>query len=438
MLIDETIDHPMTFFLRAHLVGRVHVDELAAAFSQVVHRHPIFWSTVVRRENRLSWKMVPERMPTLSVRHTTLGHCHLKSHIDLEHEPGIRAQLTINGNDAELWLQFHHSCSDGISGIRFLDECFEVYRQRVSGRASSAHCETGRFPLRRCAFENLSRGASTKRLTRDLARIWAFLRRRMVDLEHPSVGPRVRRRTATPSFLEARLPFTSTTMGRIKRTQPMVPTVNDVLLRDIYLALGDWMRIHQCGKHGRWIRILAPTNMRHPDTEESRCHNDLGMVFLDRRWCLFQDQAKLLHGISKEMTQIKQNKMGHAFLRALGWGRAFPGGMAFAKKLRRAYATVVVSNLGNVLGPAGAVEPVKIGDFTVDGLGFLVPIRHGTPVSFGVLTHARELTIAMQYDDAVFNHHSAQQLLTCVVGRLCSSFGLGEQRSPRDGTRRAA
>ena len=40
MLLDETIEHPMTFFLRADLVGQVHVANLGVAdLTRVRLRH---------------------------------------------------------------------------------------------------------------------------------------------------------------------------------------------------------------------------------------------------------------------------------------------------------------------------------------------------------------------------------------------------------------
>ena len=438
MLIDETIDHPMTFFLRADLVGRVHVAELGMAFSEVVRRHPIFWSTVVRRFcPRLSWKMVPDRMPTLTVRPTTsFGQCQLGSYIDLDREPGIRGQLNYADNKAELWLQFHHSCGDGIAGIRFLEELLAAYRIRVSGGTPLGSCEPGRFPTHRCAFQNLSWSSRVTRLTLDCGRIWAFLHRLIIDFEDRSHDGHSRQRTATPSFVESRLPFSKAMMERLKRTQPLAPTVNDLVLRDVYLALGDWMRRQQPRNKERWIRISAATNMRKPIADENRCHNDVSLVFLDRRLHHLKNPAELLRGISAEMTQIKQDHMGRALLRGLSWFRALPGGIAMARKLHRAYATAVVSNLGSVLGQQRCDGLTTAADLRISQLGFLVPIREGTPVSFGVLTHANELTVSMQYDDGVFDTRSARQLLSHVIRRLSDSLGIRHEE--RDGMRQVA
>ena len=90
--------------------------------------------------------------------------------------------------------------------------------------------------------------------------------------------------------------------------------------------------------------------------------------------------------------------------------------------MRRAFATAVVSNLGKVSPSQTSATPIEIGGLQVDHLLFFVPIRSGTPISFGVLTHAGELSIGMQYDDAVIQRARAGQLLEFVRARLCSTF----------------
>ncbi len=432
MLVDETVDHPMTFFLRLDLIGQVDVVAMRAAFSEVVARHPLLWSTVVRRYGRLYWRMLPERAPTLDVRLTSsLAGCSLKTHMDLAREPGIRAQLNLIGKTAALWLQFHHSCNDGIGGVRLVHELMDAYRLLQSGENSRVSSpEQKSFPTRRCAFQNLTRIAKTKRLAYDFARIWNFLRRPLVacrDHDLDEVLP-----SATPSFMEARLPFTRSMMARLKHTRPrpLTPTVNDVLLRDVYLALGDWIKGLPSSRGGqdRWIRISAATNMRNPSAEEIRCQNDVSLVFLDRRSRDLHDETQLLRGISAEMSQIKSDQMGCAMLRSLNWCRALPGGIAVASKLRRDYATAVVSNLGHVFSPQHEIGRTSMGNLSVATLGFLVPIRRGTPFSFGVLTHANELTIGMQYDDGLIPYDRAQQLLSYVTTRLSSSLGIEPQQ----------
>lgn len=438
MLLDETVDHPMTFFLRVDLEGDIDVGEFQAAFSQVMSRHPILWSTVVRRFGRRFWSVVPERMPTLAVRLVVdSNRCDLRTHIDLEQEPGIRGQLNLCARSAKLWLQFHHSCSDGIGGIQILNELFHEYRERTSGSGATSLSEPRPFPTRRCAFENLSRLAKTKRLVRDSASIWNLLSRPLVSFRDDQADPPPRQPSTTPSFLEARLPFQAAMMAGLKQQRPLAPTVNDVLLRDVYLALGDWMEQVPRRNRNPWIRISAATNLRNPSSEQLGCHNDVSLVFLDRRSHELRDHLELLSGISAEMAQIKKHKMGCAMLRGLNWSRALPGGMAVVRKLRSAYATAVVSNLGHAFPPHSALGSMTSGKLKVATLGFLVPIRQGTPVSFGVLTHASELTIGMQYDDSVVTGESAEQLLTYVTRYLASSLGIDPRQTCDQELRRA-
>jgi NRPS condensation-like uncharacterized protein len=424
MLIDDTVDHPMTFFVRADLLGQVNVIELRAAFSEVVHRHPLLWSTVVRRFGRhAAWKMTPKRQPTLTVRRSTArGKCNLSSRLDLKNEPGIRAQLNLSENNAELWLQFHHCCSDGIGGMRFLEELFEAYRTRTDGGDPLGNGAPGTFPQRRCAYKNLSLWARARRMALDLPRIWMFVRRPCIDIEERT--QQREERTGTPSFLEARLPLSRERLTRLKGSRPSAPTVNDILLRDVYAALHEWISRNPTNKIRRPIRISAPISMRNSSDESFLCHNDMSLVFVDREMGQIEDRSELLTGICQEMTRVKRCQLGFAILRVFSWIRATPAAATVVRKIRRSYATAVVSNLGRVLLTHRSGQRIVSGGLTINRLGFLVPIRNATPISLGVLTYANELTISMHYDDGVIRTASAQQLLASVVEHLCESFGL--------------
>jgi hypothetical protein len=244
-------------------------------------------------------------------------------------------------------------------------------------------------------------------------------------------------RSATLSFLESRLPLSAPMLTRLKHAHAWAPTVNDVLLRDFYLGLADWLQLSSPRKLAPWIRIAAATNLRSPDAPFTGCHNDVSLVFLDRRLGELDDVTQLLRGISAEMSRVKRDRMGCTLLRGLHLSRLVPGGIALVTKLRRVYATAIMSNLGSIF-PLPRGKELKVGDATVTQFGFLVPIRRGTPISFGILTHAEELTIGMQYDDGIITVDRAQQLLECITVRLRYTLGLWSEQAGEQRWRRAA
>ena len=162
------------------------------------------------------------------------------------------------------------------------------------------------------------------------------------------------------------------------------------------------------------------------------------LAFVDRQVAHLKRKAELLRSICHEMAEIKQQRKGYAMLRALHWLRCTPSGLAWIATVQRGLATVIVSNLGEVPAQLTKHDCLVADDASITGLGFLVPIRAGTPIAFGVLTYADELTLSMQYDARLIDRESANALLSNVVHYLDNSLGKEHSESAWTTQRRAA
>ncbi|MEM8679128.1 MAG: WS/DGAT domain-containing protein, partial [Planctomycetota bacterium] len=331
---------------------------------------------------------------------------------------GIRARVTVNGDSAELWLQFHHSCCDGIAGVAFLKELLEAYGR--PSPAGGSRDDAADFPEYCCAYSRLTSREKAQRFARDLPRIWRFFFRRVLSL--PATVADATTPSDSPSYVEARMPLTPEMRARLKRAHVLPTSINDILLRDVFLALKDSTSQLPPSANRQWLRIAVPTNHRDADVPIRGCRNDMGMAFLDLRVEKSQSKAESLRDISQEMTLIKRHRMGNSMLGALNYMRYAPGAMARVLAMQERSTTVVVSNLGKVLATPGRHGPLVTNDVIVKRLGFLVPIREGTPISFGAFTYADELTVCMQYDERVIDRVDADRLLARVVNYLRDSL----------------
>jgi hypothetical protein len=429
MLRDDCVMHPMTFFLRADLKGPIQPGKFKSAFDEVVRRHPIFWSKITDKGRLgLVWQPDPTRIPSLRVgTSNTVGECPLEGYIDLESQAGVQAFLDVGAATAELWVQFHHSCCDGMAAMELLSELIATYARQTAPSSVPQPTSLGAFPKSVCVYSMLSRWEKIKRLLRDLPRVATFFSRRLVrpTTDRETVATKIDH----PAFVEARLALTPTMLAGLKHMHPLPTTINDIVLRDVYLALGDLMQTLRWKKDNRWVRLAVALSHRQPGAASRGCRNNMGLAFLDRRLGKGQCKNRLLQGISHEMTRIKQNRLGYAMLRGLDWLKRVRKGLADVPKFRWSMATVVVSNLGVVLAPLTHHNRVGTDDVSVSGLGFLAPIRSGTPIAFGVLTYADELTISMQYDKRIFDRDSATALLSKVVDYLDDSLTGNQDRS---------
>src|SRR5262249_21362413 len=60
-------------------------------------------------------------------------------------------------------------------------------------------------------------------------------------------------------------------------------TVNDLFVRDLFLAIGDWLSRHSEGDVRRWLRLSIPMNMRTVADRRLPAANVVAMIFLDRQ-----------------------------------------------------------------------------------------------------------------------------------------------------------
>ena len=105
-------------------------------------------------------------------------------------------------------------------------------------------------------------------------------------------------------------------------------TVNDLLLRDFFVAVADFRARHQAAPAGEWIRFAVPMNLRQAADRRMPAANVVSMVFLTAMPAQIADPAGLLRNIHAEMDLIRRRQLGLTFVLSLSVLRALPGGLA--------------------------------------------------------------------------------------------------------------
>lgn len=440
MLLDDSEEHPMTFFLRLQFRGTIEHERLVKALRTVVRRHPLLRATVCAAgRSRHHW-MVEDGDSLITVGRHVFGRpfAHrLPPFRDLFQEPGVYASLATDRGASELWLQFHHACCDGMAAVQLVDELLAAYqdqnvsasnggewqpegaRDSVDGAASiirADHAHGRRSPK----LLRLQRSG----LRRHCQRLWKFVRRRPY-----SIGSQLREPTGD-EWYPAWNAFLMSDQHRLLRTASestieAKASVNDHLLAAVFGALGDWLRRRGEGDARSLLRVAVPISLRHRDTSAiehqaaAACENCVSMVFLDRTLDDTLSSASLLRGISDELSQIKRTSLAGTTLQVLALLRAVPGAMR--QFLRFAGSTTVVSNLGVILPSENgqpAARMIEADGLTLESIQFLPPVRRDVPISFGVLTYAGALSVTLHYDPRVLEHAEATDLLDRVQLQL--------------------
>ena len=356
------------------------------------------------------------------------------SPLDLHGAAGVRAWVLEGPRTTDLWTQFHHTCCDGLGALAFLEDLLVAYALAIGAAAEAAELRPLRPDLlpRRNLF-GLSAGKWLRMLhcqAVGLLGVWQFLCHTPVPFARkPPSRFHSRCRTATRPCGRVSCPTMIPALAESARRQGA--TLNDVLLRDLLLALCDWRARHSSGTDRDWLRLAVPMNLRTAADAELPAANVVSMVFIDRRPGDAADPASLLRGIHAEMDQIKRLKLGLTFVLSLGVARLMPGGMAAQVAPSRRAATALLTNCGAVLTTAAlerCQQRIVLGDATLEAVDALAPLRPHTCAAFTALSYAGRLRVMLHYDPRPLSPDQAGDLFDAFFRRLRASAATPQKR----------
>jgi hypothetical protein len=195
-------------------------------------------------------------------------------------------------------------------------------------------------------------------------------------------------------------------------------TLNNLLIRDLLLAIGDFRTAERGGDARQWLRLSIPMNLRRPNGANFSAANIVSMVFVDRQTKDLSDSHAVLKGVHRQMQQIKDLELGLTFPLSLRIAKWLPGGRTRIRRMSndsRCRCTAVLSNLMRPLSEVALPRrnsKIVVGDCVLDEFEFLPPVRQGTQASFGAATYAERLNITLHYDSRSMTGDDAQELLT--------------------------
>jgi len=421
MAVDDSPAYPMAFFLRLGFRGRLDHGRWASALRAALELHPLLAAHVRgSRHSRLCWVAAADALPTIRVSpHATYNDLP----IDLRCRTGLQMWMAEQESGTEVLCQFHHSCCDAIGALHFLQTVLTAYDQpRTSLSQLLADFQGPEFLPGRANMgmsENKARNR-LKNLPVDAARLLRFFRHAPTPLAFSRATTAGRQPQAGPGFRSCRLSTTASAALR-DGARAQQATVNDVLLRDLFLTLDRWNRRRAPAHAQNHLRIAVPVNTRGPGERLMSAFNGVSMVFIDRSSQDLGGEGALLQGIRQETVDIKERRMQRIFLGALRALCCYPPSLALILNMSRCMATAVLSNLGVLFGQSTLSQSdgrLLAGDVILDRLEFFPPIRPLTLASFGVFTYANQLHICLHFDARRLAAQECEELLQMFVDRV--------------------
>jgi hypothetical protein len=425
----------MTFFVRAGLSGTIDQDDWRAAMQTALLRHPLLSATLSgdasRRTKDLVWRVNPALTPALFwVKGDGPVPAPFGTRIDAHREAPVRMcvrQWDGVAPRAEVTLQLHHAACDAAGGTAFLEDVLCHYAIRrgepLKPRPLVEAALSARSELTR-RYADLG----AWRIVANLDRIVRFFFVRPVALA-ASDAPRddgVRPMVASRVMSEDDL------AGLRRAAKLGGGTVNDLLLRDLFVTLTEWNE--RRGEHGP-VRLSMPINMRELGDQMLPACNIVSMCFLDRYPSDCRQPDRLLTGIAMETTTIKRWHLGTALLHVVALAGRVAGVMPRIMKVPPAgktAATAVLSNLGRVLGgsplPGAPNGELSAGGLTLQSVELLPPVRPGTAMALGCVTFGDKLFLSLHHDPSRLGADDAKALLAQLSEKMKRSVALADER----------
>lgn len=415
MLADDSADYPRFFLLVLRLRERLDEPRLQRAIQAATERHPLLRANVQYDGNRpQQWTLCPWPQYPIHRRDGDLepvrdGVWHAPP-FDLHQEPGVRFHMRHDNAGDALYVEFHHACTDGLGAVQFLSDLLNLYETEMCGaEAALPALEAGRLASRD-AFGLAGWRRPIRWLYGSLGWIASleFLLHRPAPL---GILPTAQTPSASGTSGLCSATLTARQSSALLQTaKRQRVTVNDLVIRDMFLALQVVIERHWPDRKRAHKRIMVPTNLRAIDDHLLPATNVVAMINLDRRPQRWTDPNRFLRVLHWELAVVKKLRLGVIFVQILHTLQALFGSLQRFLPRDRCQASCVVSNLGPVFAgiAPGLVRAVE----------FYPPIRPLTAVAFGVLTHNSCTTISLHYDASALTADQADELLEQAMLRL--------------------
>lgn len=430
MLADDHSDQPMSFFLRLSFWGSLDRNAFQAAIQQTVARHPLFQALVGQVDGIPSWIQAENIAPQILWNDADEPSSEQAGYLDLAREVGVRVFVSHTEEQARVLFQFHHACTDGMGAVRFIEDLLAIYTAEHSGEGERPRlAPINRSLLRDRGTHGVSALGRFLRLPIDALAtlgIAQFFFNRPTAIETPAKPRLTSKPGSQPAFVSRRISPEQLAGLRTAAKRDGV-TVNDLLIRDLLLAIDAWNARHNPTACGSCLRVSVPVNLRRPSDAAMPATNVVSMVFVDRRVKASTNARRLLKSIRLDTWFIKQFRLALVFTWIIELMHGVRGGFKWLLGGESALATAVLSNLGvqfDDMPLAYLGDRVIVGDAMLDAIDFLPPIRTNTNASLGVVTYGGELMISLQYAPQVLTALTADDLLRLYDDQLATTAGI--------------
>ena len=439
MLADDCADHPMSFFIQMKFQGRFDPPQLKAALKAALAVHPLLNSRIQGSAqdatSGIIWIESDSPPPTIDWNDAEIPIRFASGRwLDLRSETGIRLWLREAEETTTLMLQIHHCCCDGLGALSFIHTLLAAYHLLHTSGSPSALAEM--FDHRLLQDRDLS-CSSWRRIMKTawhaISRISRFVKSQPVPLATPRALPSdISGGDPFPQFQTFTFDAADTEQIRVTAKRLGV-SLNDLLLRDLFLILDQWNRRHSPDHRSRTIRVCMPVNLRRSTDHRMSAANVISLAFVDRAANQLADPIGLLGNLHVETEQTKRLRKSLAFVPALKLLGMFPGRLHARMQRTPCLASAALSNLGVLWAGSpllGLDQRLVSGDLILESIEAILPLRPLTHAAFLALNYDAKLSLTISHDPRWIDAADARELLESFVRQLKDSWAPSNDAPP--------
>jgi hypothetical protein len=426
MLADDRPAYPMTYVVSVQLNGEPNREAMDAAFADALKRHPLLTARLTRRGFSRRWISANDPSPVLLWSKALPGaEIRQGKQVDLGASVALSGEMRVASGRTELLLSFHHAACDGIGALQLVGDILAYYGLRTASPALRPRL----LPVNAANLQG--RGVFDVRVPGPVSR-WEVIKStvregwKVVSRRPLSVGPcrreRVSQPTPGPALMTTTLPE-SLYLQYIAQASTLGVSVNDLLLRDMFIVVDAWNRQQNDEKCRGWLRVNMPTSLRGRRDARMPAANILGYALVTHHTDECRDPARLLSEIAAETAAIRTWSMGALFVEALRIADRVPGLLYLGSRISRRFSTAVLSNVGDPVRRFRARFPrtgkeIQVGDLTLKSVSGAPPVRPGTRVALGLNSYADRLVIGMNRDPRCLDESAGRRFLHAYRSQL--------------------
>lgn len=421
--------YPCWMLARFRFRGRLDRAALERAWPQAVDRQPLLRS-VVRESGwgrRPHWEQIAPPPPPRWLESAPAGGWPAWEPLDLTRGPLVQSCVVESGEMTDLLAAVHHAGVDGGSVLGAFHDLLLAYARECGQPVELPPVRTDHLPRRdRLGGPLLERLRSLPLRIAGLAFALTLLRRRIASLlpQMPAPAPEGPAPQPFPAIARLRLPPAQWRELR-QAAKGHGCSVHDLIMRDVFGAIGAWRTRHGLGDRLDWIRLGVPLSLRRPSDRHLPACNVFGLIGIDRQARSLGDRPRMLRRAVEDMNLIRAHRLGSVYLSLLRWLRRMPGGLRAYSHRPVVRSTLVMTNIGQVAPPRSplmdrsqrlAVPGAVLEDVTVVG-----PYRPGTPATLTIAVYAGQLLADLHYDPRVLTAELAEDFVACLEEQLAES-----------------